>query len=403
MTPSSPTLRKVACGRLCTGCGGCAAVAPGAIRMEYSQDGFLRPVQANRLSKDIETKIATICPGIGLEQDPAGRQDHPLWGPITDLRTGYATDPELRHNGSSGGALSAILIYLLESGKVDQVLQTAAAPALPLGNLTVASINAKQIFAAAGSRYAPSAPLETLEQWLAGDSRAAFVGKPCDVAAMRSLAHLDPRVSKRFPVMLSFFCAGVPSLNGAQQVVEQMGADPNKVSTFRYRGDGWPGFAQATMLDGSVHKMSYADSWGGILSKHVQFRCRICPDGTGGFADIVCADAWETDADGYPLFEERNGVSLILSRTLEGERITQEAQQKGFLATEPFDSAGILPMQPGQKSKRRETLPRLLALKLTGKPTPKYRGFHLMRNARDAGLWSFTRNFLGTLRRVLLR
>jgi coenzyme F420 hydrogenase subunit beta len=37
--------------------------------------------------------------------------------------------------------------------------------------------------------------------------------------------------------------------------------------------------------------MSYADSWGGILSRHVQFRCKICPDGTGGFADVVCADA----------------------------------------------------------------------------------------------------------------
>ncbi|WP_108862160.1 Coenzyme F420 hydrogenase/dehydrogenase, beta subunit C-terminal domain [Ruegeria sp. Alg231-54] len=399
----SPTLQTIARGQLCAGCGGCAAVAPDAVTMEYSQDGFLRPVQKAGISEEAEEKVAAVCPGLGLTQDPGGRWDHPLWGPMTGLYTGYATDPALRQNGSSGGALSAILVHLLESGTIDHVLQTGAAPDLPFGNRTVTSINAEQVFQAAGSRYAPSAPLDGLERWLTGGCRTAFVGKPCDVAALRSLAQIDPRVQERFPVMLSFFCAGVPSINGARKVVEKMGGDPDQVVAFRFRGDGWPGFAKATMADGSVWEMSYADSWGGILSGHVQFRCRICPDGTGGFADIVCADAWETDEHGYPLFEEREGVSLIVSRTENGERILQDAMAGGAIEAKPFDAEGILAMQPGQKGKRRFTLPRLLALKLAGKPAPRYDGFHLLRNTWDAGLLLTVRNFLGTLRRIVMR
>ena len=55
--------------------------------------------------------------------------------------------------------------------------------------------------------------------------------------------------------------------------------------------------------------MSYADSWGAHLSKHVQFRCKICPDAVGGVADIACADAWYGGDSGYPQFDEAAGRS----------------------------------------------------------------------------------------------
>lgn len=51
--------------------------------------------------------------------------------------------------------------------------------------------------------------------------------------------------------------------------------------------------------------MSYNESWGNILGKYLQKRCKICPDGIGEFADIVCADAWHGDKSGYPNFEEK--------------------------------------------------------------------------------------------------
>ncbi len=173
------------------------------------------------------------------------------------------------------------------------------------------------------------------------------------------------------------------------------------VAAFRYRGNGWPGRATATLKDGTERSMTYHDSWGGILSKHVQHRCKICADGTGTAADLVCADAWETDAKGYPVFEERPGVSLIVARTTLGQRILAEAEAAGAIVTGPFDPATLAAIQPGQRERRRALLARLLALRLALKPVPRYSGLHLGAVARQNTLARNLKNFAGMLRRAL--
>jgi coenzyme F420 hydrogenase subunit beta len=371
--------------------------------MVVSEDGYIRPEQRETLTAEEDGKIADVCPGLGLKQEPGARQDHALWGPLISVRTGYATDPALRYHSSSGGVLSAILVYLVETGTVDFVLQIAAATDQPLGNGTVLSRDGEAIFAAAGSRYAPSSPLAELEEHLARGKCFAFVGKPCDVAALRRMAEHDPRIDACVPYMLSFFCAGIPSLRGAAEIVQTLGLAPEEVTAFRYRGDGWPGFATATLKDGSEKSMTYRDSWGGILTKHVQFRCRICPDGTGGFADIACADAWHCDADGYPLFEETEGLSLVVTRTERGEKLLAEALARGYVAAKPLPVTDIAAMQPGQVRRKQSVLSRLLALRALRQPSPCYDGFHLWPVARQAGIRQHLRDFLATCARIVRR
>jgi coenzyme F420 hydrogenase subunit beta len=235
---------------------------------------------------------------------------------------------------------------------------------------------------------------------LAESGRAAFVGKPCDVAALRALARRDPRIDRTFPYMVSFFCAGVPSLPGTRELLDRLEVSEAEVVTFRFRGDGWPGRATATLKDGRRFSMSYADSWGAILSRHVQFRCKICPDGTGGFADVVCADAWHCDERGYPLFEEADGVSLVISRTTRGEAVVRGALDAGRVALEPLNVDVIARMQPGQVKRKRLALARLAALAVLRRPRPRVAGLHLFAAARQAGLWAHLHSFIGTLRRV---
>jgi coenzyme F420 hydrogenase subunit beta len=184
-------------------------------------------------------------------------------------------------------------------------------------------------------------------------------------------------------------------------VIKALGVSPDDVTAFRYRGNGWPGRAAATLTDGSDRSMTYHESWGGILSGHVQHRCKICADGTGKAADIVCADAWETDAAGYPLFEERHGVSLIVARTALGARLIDQAAAAGAIATEPFDVAGLASMQPGQSGRRRVLAARLAGLRVMGKPIPRYRGLHVIGATKQGRFPTLVRNFLGMVRRVL--
>src|SRR5690606_12621829 len=106
------------------------------------------------------------------------------------------------------------------------------------------------IYNAAGSRYAPSSPLRNLLQEIDKPGKMALVGKPCDIAAVRNLAKSEPRILEKIPLMISFFCAGVPSVNGGRAILNKLGVDEADVVGFRYRGDGWPGRATATLRDG---------------------------------------------------------------------------------------------------------------------------------------------------------
>ncbi len=403
--PPSPALARVARGDLCAGCGACAGIAPGQVAMAEAAPGFLRPAVAAAPDPAAEAAIAAVCPGLGQRVEPAGRADDPLWGPHLGMVRGWARDPALRHRAASGGALSALALHLLESGTVDAVVATGPDPGHPARNITRTVTDAAGIAWAAGSRYAPSAPLAGLAGWLAehraSGRRFALVGKPCDAAALRALAGRDPAVAAAFPVILSFFCAGVPSHAGGREVLAALGLGEDEAVAFRYRGMGWPGAATATLPDGSTRGMSYRESWGAILSRHVQHRCKICADGTGTAADLACADAWEADAAGYPKFAEAEGVSLIVARSPLGRELLAAAEAAGRIATAPFDPAGLAAIQPGQRERRRALLARLLALRLLGRPVPDYRGLHLAAAARQNPPARNLRNFLGTLRRAL--
>jgi coenzyme F420 hydrogenase subunit beta len=369
--------------------------------MRLQPPGFLRPVQSAPLTDAEEQAIARVCPGLGQTVQAAGRVDPVLWGPHVAMQTGWATDPALRFAGSSGGALSALLVHLLATGVVEAVIQTAAAPDLAIGNATVISADAPSVLAAAGSRYAPSAPLADLPAQLASGRRFAFVGKPCDAAALRAMQSGDAALAAAIPVILSFFCAGVPSQTGGRAVLAALGTDLDATESFRFRGNGWPGRATAVLKDGSERSMSYHDSWGKILSRHVQHRCKICADGTGVAADIVCADAWDSDAAGYPVFDEAPGISLIVARTALGARLIAEARAAGAIETSAFDVDTLAAIQPGQRERRRALWARLAALRLAGRHVPRYEGLQIGAAARQNPLRRNLKNFAGMLRRVL--
>lgn len=402
--PASPALARVARGDLCAGCGACAALAPGRVTMAMQAPGYLRPVQHESLLPAQEAAIAAVCPGLTVRIDGARGAD-PLWGPWLAARGGWAADGATRFRGASGGVLTALACWLIDSGTVDAVVQIAADPDRPLGNVTVLSATPAEALAAAGSRYAPSAPLAGLDALLARHratgSRFAVVGKPCDAAALRAWTRRDALAAAAFPVNISFFCGGVPSETGARLLLQRMDVAPAELAAFRYRGMGWPGLATARLRDGDERSLTYHESWGEVLSRHVQHRCKICADSVGMAADIACADAWEQDAGGAPRFDEAPGVSLVLSRTPLGERLVAAAEAAGAIHTTPFDMTRLEAIQPGQGNRRRVVPARLLAQGLMLRPVPRYRGLHLLRMAWQAGLRRNLRNFLGMWRRAI--
>lgn len=397
----SPTVQRVLQGELCSGCGLCAGVSDGAIEMTVTAPGYARPRQVGAIAAQAEAKIADGCPGSRIEPWQSDGPCHEYWGPYRQVMTGHATDAVVRHQASSGGVLTALAVQALDEGMVDAVIHIGADPLRPTQNLTKISRSPREVLEGAGSRYSSSSPLEAIDRLLDSGERYLLVAKPCDVSALRRLARHDPRVDRQIPYKLSFFCGGIPSHAGARRIVASMGLDQPAVKNFRYRGFGWPGRAVAVTHDGASADMSYADSWGGHLSKEVQFRCKICPDAVGGVADIAAADAWYGGEMGYPLFDERDGRSLIMTRTDAGEALLAHCSAAGSIAADELALAEVDLMQPSQANRKRLVLARMMACRSLLQPVPDTAGLQVAKASRRAPLRDQLRNYLGTIRRII--
>ncbi|MCE7798530.1 Coenzyme F420 hydrogenase/dehydrogenase, beta subunit C-terminal domain [Sphingobium sufflavum] len=396
----SATVNRVLKGQLCTGCGLCAGVSDGALTMTTEAPGYARPQGVASVSAQNEKRIAAACPGAQVAPWTTEANRHISWGPWIDCMTGYATDPTIRHGGSSGGAISALAIHALRTGLVEKVLHIAPDPDHPTRNILAWSTTAEDVLDRAGSRYAASSPLATIDAALDEGRPFALIGKPCDISALRQLAKVDPRVDRIVPLTLSFFCGGLPSHAGADRIIRSMGLQPDEVTAFRYRGNGWPGLTIADTADGRQGTMQYEHSWGGHLSKEVQFRCKICPDAVGGVADIACADAWYGGESGYPQFEEQAGRSLIMTRTDRGSAFLNDAMSKAVVEAQPLNIAEIDLMQPSQARRKRLVAARLMACRLTAQPVPRMKQLCVGEASRTAAFTESLKNMLGTIRRI---
>lgn len=397
-------LQEIVAAGLCSGCGACVFAAnEGAVSMQLDNHGYLRPVANRELAPAEHVAIREVCPGIGLAHPATfekGITYYPVWGPMNSLMAGHANDAEVRHKGSSGGVLSALLIHLLDSGKVDFVVHTRASEADPLLNQTVFSATREDVLSGAGSRYAPAAPVAALRAALARPGKFAFVGKPCDVAAVRKITLARPDVAQRVPYLLSFMCAGTPSMAGTHEILGRLGMQATDIKSFRYRGDGWPGLARAETVDGRCETMDYNTAWGTILNKHLQPRCKMCADGTGEFADVVCADAWY-GKDGYPDFTEADGRSLVITRTQAGAGVTADSTATGAITAACFEHSILDAIQPYQKRRKQEIGARHLAALILRKQWPNYKNLNLLSNCRNLGVARFIRAFGGAFKRIV--
>lgn len=381
----------------CSGCGLCPRLDSG-IRMRLDDSGYLRP-SYDAPSSPVDGALEVFersCPGMRITAPaaPAGAEHDALLGPNVGLWQAWATDDDTRTAGSSGGALTALHAWLLESGRAARITGAAAEPSAPRRTVPVTITTRAQALAAAGSRYAPVGALDNPDAFRADSAVAA---KPCEVAALRAAA--PQLIDGEAPLLLSFFCAGTPSQKATQSLLTELGVSPDdRVDALRYRGNGWPGRFTARSGDREV-SADYDESWGRVLGPTTQWRCKICPDGVGQSADIVCADSWETDERGYPTFAEGAGVSALIARTPRGRDVILAAVDAGVIAVRPLEGSHLRDAQPLQTARRRFLFARLLGSRLAGRRTPRYRGFGLLRltvgRPREA-----VRVLRGTFRRV---
>jgi coenzyme F420 hydrogenase subunit beta len=391
--------------RLCTGCGACAAMAPESLEMIDTEREGRRPVlRAGATPDDLPRETMGVCPGVELTRDgttaPSGHDPALLdtWGPVLELWEGHASDKEVRLRGSSGGIATALALYCMEREAMAGTLHVRAREDAPVFNETVLSKTREDLLASTGSRYAPASPCEGLGLVESQDAPSVFIGKPCDVAAVQKARKLRPALDKKIGLTIGFFCAGTPTTKGTHELLRRMGIDdPSSVRAFRYRGNGWPGDATAVIEteSGTVEKsLTYEQSWGEVLSNHKQWRCNVCADHTGEFADIAVADAWHRPTTGDP------GRSLVLARTERGREVLRGAIRAGYVTLEAASGDDLEQAQSYLIRTRGQVWGRVTALRSIGAPFPRFRGFATFdawRTKLTAG--DKIKSLIGTIRR----
>ncbi len=366
------SLKQVLAKGLCTGCGLCESLGgKDKLEMKISKQGFMRPVIKAELGLDLEKKILQVCPGRQVRAPAANKSQgilHRIFGQIEFMAKGHAVDREVRFKAATGGVLTGLANYLLESGKVEAVLQTAASLEAPLQNENRYNQTRADIIASSGSRYGPAAPLNQVHDYLDQGVVFAFVGKPCDVAALRNLARIDSRVEKQIPFMLTMFCGATPSIHATYNIVRKYGLKPDQVAAFRYRGHGWPGPTYIQSDQGGEFSQSYDETWFSEMTYELMFRCNICADGTGENADVTAGDCWRME-DGKPSHKERgDGWNFYIARNRKGTELLRGAIEAGYISREAFTVGELETMHDDHAFKKRSVLWRSLGLWLSGQP-----------------------------------
>lgn len=378
----------------CTGCGLCHSAY--GMEMYGDGNGYLHPVLSDR---DAES-IKRICPAGGAATEYM--DDGNIWGRNKAVYLGWSSDADIRKMASSGGVLTSLCCYLLDNHIVDGIIQTMASHSYH--TKTVISYTADDVLKCMGSRYSVSAPLYDIRQIVKEGETYAFVGKPCDVSALRMYLKEDGQLNGRIKYLLSFFCAGTPGNNAQKKLLQELGCtDERDCLSLQYRGNGWPGYATVTKTDGTVSKMDYNESWGGILGRDVRKICRFCLDGIGEMADASCGDAWYPDKDNRPDFSEGDGRNVVFARTDAGSSILKAAHEAGYIVLGDYidyDSQ-LMHMQKYQYDRRVTMYYMMSALRLSGRMRPAYNKKTLKAFSKKCSVRLGARRFLGTLKRAV--
>ena len=309
----------------------------------------------------------------------------------------------MRHKAATGETLTALGRFILDTGRADRVLHVKSSTENPLLTDAHISATAADVLDASQSRYGPAAPLVHVNRLLDEGLRFASIANPCDIAAIRSLARVDPRVDRQVVYLLSLFCGGVPTGQTAENIVGYHGMRPKDVALFRWRGEGWPGDTVVESRDGLRASMTCAQTWYApdVPWKYdIQFRCKIRPDATGEHADVTAPDGWLMDG-ARRLVDDAPGVNIAITRTECGQQLVLDAATAGALVIEPLSVDALDLMHADHKPRKHEYVARSLGLAVTGQARLKARGFRSWRNAWAAGLPVNLRAFFGTLRRAL--
>ncbi len=365
--------REVVDSGLCTHCGTCAGLSNGALKMRATDRGPL-PIAVSGAPTDLPQIAYDACPGNGVDYPALNRSifgadaTNRLMGNYLHVGIGYASEPDIRRNGASGGVISRTLIYLLESGLIDGAVMVLQGSPQPWQAEPVIATSVDEILAASQSVYAPVPVNAILARTASFHGTLAYVGLPDQVAAVRVLQDRRHPSVANIAYVLGPYVGTNMYFTAIESYLRANGInDVRDVVELKYRDGEWPGHLTIRTRSGRVltaEKFYYNY----LIPFYLTQSTLYAVDFTNELTDISVGDAWS------PQYEAQGeGFSVVVARTEKGQRLIEEMQAAGAIHYEPTTVDAAMGMHGHMLDfKKRGAFIRMQWRAQRGLPVPSY-------------------------------
>lgn len=329
---------------LCIGCGLCVTVCPkNAIVLSWGKKQTWVP-QVNEKKCVGCCLCVEVCPNtperISEYATAAAKTGERFGLPETaQYFIAYDLNLENRIRSASGGVLTAILMHLVESRKIDGVIASVPVSA-PIGDphyevRVMQSI--EELDRARSSHYHPLCYDEVLKEVEENSGRYALVGVPCIIRGIT-------RLPKKFQSKIRYTFSLVCSHNVTGQFLDCLAKQEGVLEEERYTAnlrDKFGGIPDAnnynncfSLSDRKIRRnrfqTAFTDMWRNYF--FAQECCLYCPDYYGADADLSVKDGWGR------LSSDPLGISLLIVRNPELVAALEKLREYGKLFLKQCDA-----------------------------------------------------------------
>lgn len=332
---------------LCSGCGACNAICPkDAITYHFDEIGQLLPQIDNE--KCINCGLChNVCPSIdksGLVKDFDVNGIDIFVGNNIKTRLVKSNDEVIYKNSQSGGAVTAVLKYLLDNKLIDAAVVCEVLFAKEYTSKSVIITDSKDLNRCQKSSYVPVDMLTALKQTSFYKS-VAIVGTGCVIQGVKQLQ----RQNKKFDninYLLGLICDRTLTKTVSDILYAGKYPNANKKIVWRDKTQSYKNPILKIITEQGEELTQPSWKRHALKEYFTTPRCRICFDKLSIFSDIVFGDPW-----GMSDVDWQNGMSVVISRTEKGEALMLTMIQDSAIDSKDADINEVISGQAIAKKK----------------------------------------------------
>lgn len=231
---------------------------------------------------------------------------------------GWAKDPKVRDNSSSGGFAAAISESFIKNGGF--VYSCVFEDGQFKFKKAVQDLEIKRF---TGSKYVksnPSGVYKAIQKDLRVGHKVLFIGLPCQVAAVKN--YMGEALQSNL-YTIDLICHGTPSPNLLNIFLAQYGKSLNSFQSILFRKKGKMqiyGDENGIVTKGVCDRYTIA-FLNGLTYTDNCYKCHFAS--RNRVSDITIGDSWGSE---LPLANQKDGISIALCQTEKGSRILKDSQ-----------------------------------------------------------------------------